>query len=129
MMLITLRGYGEFVYELTKVDRLRHPVFDERPGSEAQTSGGLEFDEFDVLHPAYLLRKSEEGRIHGCVRLLPPVEPPMLREILFVRLCGQSTPTYETIWESGRFAFDLGNDMARSDRSPVLWQPVALAVA
>lgn len=125
MMLITLRDYGEFVYELTKVDRLRYPVFDERLGSEAQTSGGLEFDEFDVLHPAYLLRKSEDGRIQGCVRPLPPVEPPMLREILFVLLCGQSTPTYETIWESSRFALDLVSGIARSVRCPVLWQPVA----
>lgn len=114
MLLITLRGYGEFVDELTEMHRLRYRVFKERLGWDVQTSGGMEIDEFDALHPAYLLQKGEDGQIQGCVRLLPSTGPTMLRETFPVLLCGQPAPTSQTIWESSRFALDLGRDMAKA---------------
>lgn len=113
MVLITSRRYGEFVDELAEMHRLRYRVFKERLGWDVQTSGGMEVDEFDALHPAYLLQKGEDGQIQGCVRLLPTTGPTMLREIFPVLLYGEPAPASPTIWESSRFALDLGGSAAK----------------
>src|SRR6266852_4285962 len=106
MMLITACGCGEFVDELTEMHRLRCRLCKERLGWDVQTNGGMEID---ALYPAYLLQKGEDGQIQGCVRLLPSTGPTMP-----LLLCGQSAPTSRTIWESGRFALDLGVNMAKA---------------
>jgi len=108
MQLITPYRYGEFTDELTEMHRLRYRVFKDRLGWDVQTSDGMEIDQFDALHPAYLLQKGAEGQIQGCVRLLPTMGPTMLSETFPLLLGGQSAPASPTIWESSRFALDLG---------------------
>src|SRR3979490_879925 len=67
----------------------------------------MEIDEFDALHPAYLLQRGGDGRIQGCVRLLPSTGPTMLRDTFPMLLDGASAPGSPTIWESSRFALDI----------------------
>lgn len=107
MQLITADWYGEFVEELAEMYRLRHRVFKERLDWDVQVSGDMEVDEFDALHPSYLLQRAGDGRIQGCVRLLPSTGPTMLRDTFAALLAGQPAPASPNVWESSRFAVDL----------------------
>ena len=107
MQLIAPDWYGEFTDELHKMHRLRYRVFKERLGWEVQTRGGLEIDALDALKPHYLLLRGDEGRVNGCVRLLPSAGPTMLRDTFPELLENRSAPQDARIWESSRFALDL----------------------
>jgi acyl homoserine lactone synthase len=110
MQLITGDYYGNFVDEIAEMHRLRYRVFKGRLDWDVQISGDMEVDEFDALHPAYLLQRSSDGRIQGCARLLPSTGPTMLREAFPVLLDGACAPASSTIWESSRFALDIPGD-------------------
>lgn len=107
MQLITSEIYGEFVNDLADMHRLRYRVFKERLHWDVQVSGDLEVDEFDALHPAYLLQRGADGTLQGCVRLLPSTGPTMLRDVFPALLGGNPAPTDASLWESSRFALDL----------------------
>src|SRR5215472_14455745 len=107
MQLITFDRYGEFLDQLAEMHRLRHRVFKERLDWDVQTSGDMEIDEFDALHPAYLLQPAANGQPQGCVRLLPSTGPTMLRDRFPVLLDGQPAPHDPAVWESSRFALDV----------------------
>jgi acyl homoserine lactone synthase len=100
MQLITQDHYGEFVEELAEMHRLRYRVFKRRLDWDVEVSGDLEVDEFDALHPAYLLQRSPSGRVQGCVRLLPSTGPTMLRETFSILLGGQSAPADPGVWRA-----------------------------
>jgi N-acyl-L-homoserine lactone synthetase len=72
-----------------------------------QVSGDMEIDEFDACRPVYLLQRTEDSGIQGCVRLLPTTGPTMLRETFPALLDGEAAPTSDSIWESSRFGVDL----------------------
>ncbi|WGR73792.1 MULTISPECIES: acyl-homoserine-lactone synthase [unclassified Bradyrhizobium] len=112
MQLITPDHYGTFVEEIAEMHRLRYRVFKERLGWDVHVSGDMEIDEFDALHPVYLIQRGNE-RIQGCVRLLPSTGPTMLRDAFPVLLDENSFQASPTIWESSRFALDIGNDSSR----------------
>ncbi|WP_265518235.1 acyl-homoserine-lactone synthase [Nitratireductor luteus] len=107
LQLIAPDRYGDFAYELHDMHRLRYRVFKERLDWDVSTSGGFEIDTFDSLKPHYLLLRGEEGRVDGCVRLLPTTGPTMLRDTFPALLDGLSPPQTPHIWESSRFALDL----------------------
>ena len=107
MQLITADHYGSFVGDITEMHRLRYRVFKGRLDWDVQISGDMEIDDFDALHPAYLLLRANDGRIRGCVRLLPSIGPTMLRDTFPVLLDGATAPASATIWESSRFALDI----------------------
>lgn len=107
MQLITADYYGNFVGEIAEMHRLRYRVFKDRLDWEVEVSGEMEIDEFDALHPAYLIQRASDDRVQGCVRLLPSTGPTMLRDTFPILLDGASAPTSLTIWESSRFALDL----------------------
>jgi acyl homoserine lactone synthase len=90
--------------------RLRYRVFRERLDWDVQVSGDMEIDAFDALLPCYLLQRAGDGRIQGCVRLLPSTGPTMLRDIFPVLLDGACAPASPAIWESSRFALDVADD-------------------
>lgn len=113
MQLITADYYGQFINELSEMHRLRYRVFKKRLDWDVQISGNMEIDEFDALHPAYLLQRASDNRIQGCVRLLPSTGPTMLRET-FPMLLEGAPPVSPTIWESSRFALDLQPDMPKT---------------
>jgi N-acyl-L-homoserine lactone synthetase len=106
MQLVTHDLYGEFVDDLAEMHRLRYRVFKERLGWDVQVSGDMEIDEFDALHPDYLLQRGSDDRLQGCVRLLPSAGPNMLRDTFPALLDGRSAPASPKIWESSRFALD-----------------------
>ena len=107
IQLITADRYGEFIDDLAEMHRLRYRIFKERLGWDVQVSGDMEVDEFDACRPAYLLQRNADGRVQGCVRLLPTTGPNMLRDTFPALLDGQAAPTSDTIWESSRFGVDL----------------------
>lgn len=107
MLLIKPEYYGGFVDDLAEMHRLRYRVFKQRLDWDVQVSSDMEVDEFDVLRPVHLLHRSIDGRLHGCVRLLPSIGPTMLRDTFPVLLDGQAAPRSESIWESSRFALDI----------------------
>src|SRR6185437_10908809 len=98
--------YGEFIDALTDMHRLRYRVFKERLGWDVETAGDLEIDEFDALQPAYLLLRTEDGRLAGCVRLLPSSGPTMLRDTFPALLPSGPMLEAHDVWESSRFALD-----------------------
>ncbi|HTQ33349.1 MAG TPA: acyl-homoserine-lactone synthase [Stellaceae bacterium] len=107
IQLITPDRYGAFVHELSEMHRLRYRVFTERLGWDVEVSGDMEIDVFDACRPVYLLQKDDDGRIQGCVRLLPTTGPTMLRDTFPALMDGQSAPASQTVWESSRFGLDL----------------------
>ena len=117
IQLITADRYGAFIDELAEMHRLRYRVFKERLGWDVEVSGDMEVDEFDACRPAYLLQKYLDGRIQGCVRLLPTIGPTMLRETFPVLLDGEPAPAHQAIWESSRFGVDLGSRAEKTGRS------------
>jgi acyl homoserine lactone synthase len=114
MQLIMADYYGNFTDEIAQMHRLRHRVFKERLDWDVQISGDMEIDEFDALRPAYLIQRANNDRVQGCVRLLPSIGPTMLRDTFPVLLDGASVPASLTIWESSRFALDIGTDAPKT---------------
>jgi acyl homoserine lactone synthase len=82
---------------------------------DVQISGDMEVDKFDSLHPAYLAQLSDDGRVQGCVRLLPTKGPTMLRDTFPALLNGQPMPMSPQIWESSRFAIDARLDTPKGE--------------
>jgi N-acyl-L-homoserine lactone synthetase len=117
IQLITADHYGACLTDLAEMHRLRYRIFKERLGWDVEVSGDMEVDEFDACRPAYLLQKDDDGRIQGCVRLLPTTGPTMLRETFPVLLDGRPAPACHTVWESSRFGVDLGSRAERTGRS------------
>ena len=109
MHLISPDQYGTFAKEIAEMHRLRYRVFKERLDWDVQISGDMEIDEFDALHPEYLIQRGHNGRIQGCVRLLSSTGPTMLRDAFPLLLEGLPAPASPTVWESSRFALDIGD--------------------
>ncbi|WP_354115922.1 acyl-homoserine-lactone synthase [Bradyrhizobium sp. LA7.1] len=114
MQLITSSYYGHFIDDLAEMHRLRYRVFKERLDWDVQFSGDMEIDEFDALHPAYLIQRARDSRVQGCVRLLPSIGPTMVRDTFPVLLDGACAPASPTIWESSRFALDVAADAPKA---------------
>jgi len=110
MQLISTDYYGDFVDEITEMHRLRYRVFKDRLDWDVEVCGGMEVDRFDALHPAYLIHRANDGRVQGCVRLLPSSGPTMLRDAFPVLLDGKEAPSSTSVWESSRFALDIHHD-------------------
>jgi N-acyl-L-homoserine lactone synthetase len=117
LQLITPDRYGECINDLAEMHRLRYRIFKERLGWDVQVSGDMEVDEFDACRPAYLLQRNSDGRVQGCVRLLPTTGPNMLRDTFPALLDRQAAPASQVIWESSRFGVDLCSREEKTARS------------
>lgn len=106
IQLITSDSYGTCVDELAHIHRLRYRIFKRRLDWDVQVSGEMEVDEFDALSPCYLLQRSADGAVTGCVRLLPTTGPTMLSDTFGSLLDGRAAPASPLIWESSRFGLD-----------------------
>jgi N-acyl-L-homoserine lactone synthetase len=107
IQLIAPDWYDDFVDELHAMHRLRYRVFKERLDWDVRTAGGYEIDSFDALKPHYLILRSADGRVDGCVRFLPSTGPTMLRDTFPMLLEGRAAAEDADVWESSRFALDL----------------------
>lgn len=96
------------VSEVEDLYRLRYTVFHERLKWDVSVSNGMEVDEYDELHPAYVVAQSADGTEKGCCRLLPTTGRYMLEETFRPLLYGVLPPKSSNIWEITRFAV-LGN--------------------
>jgi acyl homoserine lactone synthase len=96
-----------FAALMHEMHRLRSRVFKERLDWGVTVREGMEVDHFDALKPHYLLQRSTEDCIQGCVRLLPTAGPTMLRDVFPELLDGRPAPEDPCIWESSRFAVDI----------------------
>jgi acyl homoserine lactone synthase len=114
MQLLTSDYFGNFIDEIAEMHRLRYRVFRERLDWDVQVSGDMEIDAFDAVQPCYLLQRTGDGRIQGCVRLLPSTGPTMLRDTFPALLDGACAPASPTIWESSRFALDVTADAPKA---------------
>ena len=115
IQLITPPLYGQFAETLVEMHRLRYRVFKLRMAWDVQTSGDMEIDDFDALHPAYLTQLSDNGQVQGSVRLLPTLGPTMLCDTFPALLEGQPAPSTPLVWESSRFAIDVAADAPKGD--------------
>ncbi|MFK4583733.1 acyl-homoserine-lactone synthase [Bradyrhizobium ottawaense] len=115
IQLITQPSYGEFSSTLVEMHRLRYRVFKLRMAWDVQTSGDMEIDDFDALHPVYLTQLCDNGQVQGSVRLLPTLGPTMLCDTFPALLEGQSAPSTPLVWESSRFAIDVAADAPKGD--------------
>jgi acyl homoserine lactone synthase len=116
MQLITADYYGQFINDISDMHRLRLRVFGQRLDWDVQISGDMEIDEFDALHPAYLIQRASDNSIQGCVRMLPSTGPTMLRDTFPLLMDGAPVPASPTIWESSRFALDLRSGETKTTR-------------
>lgn len=107
LQLVAPEYHQEFEGLLAEMHRLRSRVFRDRLNWEVAVTDGMEADRFDALAPVYILQRSAEGRIQGCVRLLPTEGPTMLRDVFPELLAGKPAPHDPAIWESSRFALDV----------------------
>jgi acyl homoserine lactone synthase len=107
-MIYTIEGnhFGAFAQELAEMYRLRYRIFKERLNWDVTAAAGMEIDEYDALTPIYLLHCGAEGRVGGCVRLLPTSGPNMLRNSFPSLLGPAPAPQGPGIWEASRFAID-----------------------
>lgn len=115
LQLITPASYDEFTDELAQMHRLRYRVFKERLHWDVEVRNGLEIDQYDALHPTYLLAIDRNRAICGCVRLLPTLGPTMLRDTFPALLHGTPMRSSLSIWESSRFALDVAETAPRGD--------------
>jgi N-acyl-L-homoserine lactone synthetase len=115
IQLIAPASYEDFSDTLIEMYRLRHRVFKLRMAWDVQTSGDMEIDDFDALHPTYLTQVAHNGQVQGSVRMLPTVGPTMLRDIFPALLGGHPAPSTPLVWESSRFAIDVASDALKGD--------------
>ncbi|MGY8665340.1 acyl-homoserine-lactone synthase [Bradyrhizobium sp. UFLA05-109] len=106
IQLITESSYAAFSCTLASMYKLRYRVFKQRLEWRVQNCGDMEIDDFDALHPAYLVQTSLEGHVEGSVRLLPTMGPTMVRHTFPMVLGGLPAPADPLVWESSRFAVD-----------------------
>lgn len=106
IQLITETSYNAFSSTLASMYKLRYRVFKQRLEWSVRTCGDIEMDDFDALHPAYLIQTSLQGHVEGSVRLLPTMGPTMVRDTFPMVLGGFPAPADPLVWESSRFAVD-----------------------
>ncbi len=111
--LIAPKHHHEFCDILKDMHLLRARVFRDRLQWDVNVNEGLEVDHYDSLGPSYLLSRAE-GRVQGCVRLLPSTGPNMLADIFPFLLDGAPLPRDAAIWESSRFALEYLPGAART---------------
>jgi N-acyl-L-homoserine lactone synthetase len=108
--------FGEFVGEIAEMHRLRYRVFKQRLNWDVTVSGDMEIDEYDALHPVYLLYCGPAGKVEGCVRLLPTTGPNMLRNTFPALLGSLAPPESPAIWEISRFSLEIDSIAQKTGR-------------
>jgi N-acyl-L-homoserine lactone synthetase len=97
--------------------RLRHRIFVDRQGWQVPTYNGLEYDQFDTPAARYILWLDERGQTRGAARLIPTIQPYMVKS-LWPELVDGPLPESPCIWEATRFGCD--RDLAPRQRRHVI---------
>jgi acyl homoserine lactone synthase len=86
--------------------KLRARVFGERLGWDVTVRAGGETDEFDTLHPNYIVTTTDNGVVAGCARLLPAMGPTMVADVFPSLLPDGQLKGHAAMIESSRFCVD-----------------------
>ena len=91
-------------YKALKSLGWKDPVFDH--------DTRIEYDDFDTPLTRYLIKRNNEGRVQGVVRINPTNHPYMLLKSEFESMVQPSDtlPRKKNIWEGSRIAFDPALD-------------------
>lgn len=73
-------------------------------GWELQSRYRAQADQFDRPDTLYVLARDEQGRVNGCARLLPTIQPYLLAAAYPNLLQGQPAPCAAEVWELSRMA-------------------------
>ena len=84
--------------------RYRHQVFIEKLGWPLPVCNGSESDQFDRPDTVYVIARDGSGRICGCARLLPTLQPYLLADVFPSMFDDGPMPHSATVWELSRFA-------------------------
>lgn len=88
---------------------LRHDVFHNYLGWDVESIDGRERDDFDSLHPTYVIAyEPHTMQVEGCLRLLPTTGPHMLGDVFQQALEDEKPLRDQHVWESSRFAVRPG---------------------
>ncbi|MBY3171619.1 acyl-homoserine-lactone synthase TraI [Rhizobium sp. 25PS6] len=97
--------------------KLRARVFGERLGWDVTVRDGDETDEFDTLHPTYIVTTTAKGVVAGCARLLPVTGPTMVADVFPSLLPNGQLNAHAAMIESSRFCIDTALAEGRGDGS------------
>jgi len=98
---------------LDEMFRARKRLFADRLGWDVNVDErGWETDEYDPLHPLYLIATDKRGSHLGSLRLLPTTGDTMLRDV-FASVFDDTVIESPLIWECTRFCIEGG----KSDRN------------
>lgn len=84
--------------------RFRHKIFHDRLKWDVNSLHGMEFDEFDILNPHYMIAADNTNQVEACWRIMPTTGPYMLKDTFPQLLRGDTAPQQDNIWELSRFA-------------------------
>lgn len=91
---------------IKQMHRMRARIFAGRLGWQVNIQAGLEFDEFDLLGPTYILALDDDGELAGSVRLLHAEGPTMLSRVFPQLLAKGALQAHSKMVESSRFCVD-----------------------
>jgi acyl homoserine lactone synthase len=91
---------------------MRARIFAGRLGWDVKCRNNLEYDEFDLLSPTYLLVVLDTGKLAGSVRLLPGDGPTMLDTVFPQLLARGALHGHRAMIESSRFCVDTSGEPA-----------------
>lgn len=119
-MLVSVVAIPKSEHERQLVDaqhKLRARVFGERLGWDVTVRDGGETDEFDKLHPTYIVTTTDKGAVAGCARLLPAMGPTMVTDVFPSLLPDGQLNSHAAMIESSRFCVDKALTEGRGDGS------------
>ncbi len=98
---------------LNQMHRLRAAVFGDRLEWDVTITDQGERDQYDDLHPTYILAISTDQKVVGCARLLPASGPTMLEQTFPQLLERGSLDPHAAMIESSRFCVDTSLQAGR----------------
>ena len=98
---------------LNQMHRLRAAVFGDRLEWDVTITDQGERDQYDDLHPTYILAISPDQKVVGCARLLPAPGPTMLEQTFPQLLERGSLDPHAAMVESSRFCVDTSLQTGR----------------
>ena len=98
---------------LKQMHRLRAAVFGTRLEWDVTITEQGERDQYDDLHPTYILAISADQKVVGCARLLPAPGPTMLEQTFPQLLERGSLDPHAAMVESSRFCVDTSLQAGR----------------
>jgi acyl homoserine lactone synthase len=98
---------------LNQMHRLRAAVFGDRLEWDVTITDQGERDQYDDLHPTYILAISADQKVVGCARLLPVSGPTMLVQTFPQLLERGSLDPHAAMVESSRFCVDTSLQAGR----------------